>query len=101
MSRRAALNSSFNVEDPARDAILAIFDVEPNVQPAREKPFVTSADLADLVATRMRLPINKALHMDIARALKKLNVTKAIRDNERGYYGMRRRLTTSLTTSQG
>jgi predicted P-loop ATPase len=88
---RDKINAEFSVEDPVRDAIVSLYEVTPNAQPGEDAAFVSNGDIASLVGGRVRSSSDRALQMDIARALKSLGVTKDRVGTVRGYYGLKRK----------
>ena len=92
---RHRINSDFSMEDPVRDAILALFEVTSNIE-SGEGSFTSNADLVFQVGSQVRNSSTRGLQMDIARALKGLGVTKGrTGDDTRGYWGVRRRPSTT------
>jgi predicted P-loop ATPase len=89
---RDAINGEFNVDDPVRDAILALYDVIPHAATDGGCPFTSSADLVYQVGTQIKYVSTKSLQMDVSRAMKRLNVTKVKRNNINGYFGVSKRL---------
>jgi hypothetical protein len=96
---RDGINIEFNIDDPVRDAILALFYVIPNAVSGDGVSFTSSADLVFHIGTRVRAVNTKSLQMDVSRAMKRLNVTKDKRDNVNGYFGVSKRPVTSFQPS--
>ena len=92
---RDRINGEFGMEDPVRDAILALFDVTPNAE-AGVGAFVSNADLVFQVGSHVRHTSARAIQMDIARALKGLGVTKGRCGSVRGYWGIKRQPSANL-----
>lgn len=86
---RHNINNDFSVEDPVRDAVLALFEVTSNVEPG-EGAFTSNSDLVFHVSGQIRSNNTRSLQMDIARALKGLGVTKGKANHIRGYWGVKR-----------
>lgn len=93
---RDSINGEFNIDDPVRDAILSLFDVTPNATKEDGLPFTSSADLVFHVGTQVKAVSTKSLQMDVSRAMKRLNVTKAKNNNVNGYFGVSKRVSSNL-----
>ncbi len=84
---RDRINADFNTEDPVRDALLSIFEIQKGAEPG-EANFISNRDLVFGVGSEVRSQSTRSLQMDIARALKGLGATKGRVNSIRGYWGV-------------
>lgn len=87
---RDRINAEFGIEDPVRDAVLALFEVVPDACEDKAA-FLSNSDIMTVVGSRVRSTSDRSLQMDIARALKSLGVAKGRLGQLRGYYGLKRK----------
>lgn len=92
-AQRDAINEGYGAEDPILDALENLYEITPEVGP-NNAPFMPTTEIINLLANSVHEPTTRQLQLGIAKALRRLNVTKGRREivrGERGYWGMTRK----------
>jgi hypothetical protein len=87
---RKTINEDFSIEDPVCEMLQSLCTIVPNCQ-KYEGQFTSSLDLVELLSYRIKHSNTRGLQMDIARALKRLNIIKGVSANkaqQKGYWGI-------------
>jgi len=90
---RDAINEENGSEDPILDAIERLYTITPDADPG-SAPFVATIEIVGLLAVSVHEQTTRQLQLGIAKALRRLRITKGrkeIRTGERGYWGLARK----------
>lgn len=92
-AQRDAINEGYGAEDPILEALESLYEITPDAGP-NNAPFMPTTEIVNLLANSVHEPTTRQLQLGVAKALRRLNVTKGRRETvrgERGYWGMVRR----------
>lgn len=93
-AHRDAINESYGAEDPILDAIEDLFTIRPNADPETETAFVATSEIVRILAAYVHETTTRQLQLGMAKAMRRLHVTKGRKvgsRGERGYFGLTRR----------
>lgn len=90
---RDVINEEYGAEDPILDAIENLYHIRANAE-AKEAQFLPTTEIVNLLANSVHEPTTRQLQLGVAKALRRLNVTKGRKDGDRGargYWGLARK----------
>lgn len=97
---RDVINEEYGAEDPILDAIEALYDVVPEAGPDTGN-FIPTTEIIALLALSVRESTTRQLQIGLAKALRRLNVTRGRKEvvrGPRGYWGLTRKFVRSGNT---
>lgn len=91
---RDKINESYGAEDPILDAIENLYSIRPLADAETETAFIATSEIVGVIATHVHETTTRQLQMGVAKALRRLNVTKGRKGGirgPRGYFGITRK----------